>query len=106
MGDRRLEPVRKHVLQDGALYSGQVRRDYTSRTPDELIPDGKGKIKWPNGDKYSGRFMGGKPHGNGVKTIVADSTIIEGTFRDGLAFDRGKMTRENANGVIEFVYEG
>jgi hypothetical protein len=49
--------------------------------------------------------MGGKPHGDGVKT-VADNTIIEGTFRDGLAFDQGKMTRENASGVIEFVYEG
>jgi len=105
MGERRLEPVQKHVLQDGALYTGQVRRDPTSRTPDELIPDGKGKIKWPNGDKYRGRFMGGLPHGEGVKFIAADNTGIEGTFRNGLAFGQGKMTREK-DGKIEYVYEG
>lgn len=76
MGERRPEPVRKHVLSDGALYSGQVRKDPTSKTPDEMFPDGKGKIKWPNGDKYSGRFMNGVPQGEGIKTIVASNISI------------------------------
>lgn len=72
--ERRPEPVKKHVLPDGALYSGQVRRD--PMRPDELIPDGKGKIKWPNGDKYSGRFVSGMPNGDGTKEIVATGTKI------------------------------
>ena len=106
LGERRPDPVRKHVLPDGALYSGQVRRDTLSKTPDELIPDGKGKLKWPNGDKYGGRFVGGVPQGDGVKLFVADNTTIQGSFRNGMACGRGKMTRENAQGQIEYCYEG
>ena len=49
--------------------------------------------------------MGGLPNGEGVKIIAADNTTIEGTFRNGLAFGRGKMTREN-KGAIELAYEG
>ena len=49
--------------------------------------------------------MGGLPNGEGVKIIAADNTTIEGTFRNGLAFGRGKMTREN-KGTIELAYEG
>ena len=78
MGERRPDPVKKYVLADGALYSGQVRRDAVR--PDELIPDGKGKVKWPNGDKYSGRFVGGVPNGEGIKQILATGISIQGTF--------------------------
>ena len=72
--ERRPDPVKKMVLPDGALYSGQVKRD--AIRPDELIPDGKGKIKWPNGDKYSGRFINGMPHGEGIKQVVASGITI------------------------------
>ena len=78
MGERRPEPVKKYVLPDGALYSGMVRKD--ALRPEEFIPDGKGKIKWPNGDKYQGRFVGGVPNGEGIKEIVVSGTVIQGTF--------------------------
>ena len=59
--EKRPEPVKKMHLPDGGLYSGHVRRD--PMRPDELVPDGVGKIKWPNGDKYRGRFLNGVPNG-------------------------------------------
>jgi len=74
MTERRPDPVKKMVLPDGALYSGQVRRDALKF--EELIPDGRGKIKWPNGDKYSGRFINGMPNGEGIKQIVASGVTI------------------------------
>ena len=108
LGERRAEPVRKHVLPDGALYSGQVRRDLSKQNRDELVPDGRGKIKWPNGDKYSGRFMAGRPHGEGVKvmTVPEGTTTIEGIFHNGFACGPGKMNQDNAQGEMEFAYEG
>ena len=63
--ERRPDPVTKYVLPDGALYTGQVGRD--AKNPTLFVPDGKGKIKWPNGDKYSGRFINGVPTGEGIK---------------------------------------
>lgn len=76
--ERRPDPVKKMLLPDGGLYSGHVRRDALHQ--DELLPDGVGKIKWPNGDKYRGRFMNGVPNGRGIKQIVATGTTIEGNF--------------------------
>ena len=72
--DKRPDPVKKMSLPDGGLYSGHVRRDPIK--PDELVPDGLGKIKWPNGDKYRGRFLNGVPNGKGIKQILATGTTI------------------------------
>ena len=99
----RLEKVMKHVLKDGARYSGYVLK---AQQDEDLVPEGRGKIKWPNGDKYSGYFKGGLPHGKGTKIIADKNTVIEGLFRNGLAHGQGKMTRANAEGIIEFHYEG
>ena len=82
MNERQMK--RKFVLADGSIYTGQVRID-TSKNKEELLPDGQGKIKWPNGDKYQGGFVGGRPHGNGAKTIVSTRTIIKGAFLYGMA---------------------
>ena len=79
----RLEKVMKHVLKDGARYSGYVLK--AQQDNEDLIPEGRGKIKWPNGDKYSGYFKGGLPHGKGTKIIADKNTVIEGLFRNGLA---------------------
>lgn len=78
----RLEKVMKHVLKDGARYSGYVLK---ANQDEELVPEGRGKIKWPNGDKYSGYFKAGQPHGKGTKHIAEKNTVIEGLFRNGLA---------------------
>ena len=37
---------------------------------------------------------------------MSQKITIEGTFHNGKAFGRGKMTRENAEGAIEMSYEG
>ena len=79
----RLEKVMKHVLKDGARYSGYVLRSQNNQ--EELIPEGRGKIKWPNGDKYSGYFKSGVPHGQGTKIYQEKNTVIEGQFRNGVA---------------------
>lgn len=76
-------PVRKQVLADGALYSGQVKVVRSGGAADQLVPDGRGKIKWPTGDKYSGKFLSGQPHGEGTKVFAASNTKIEGTFMGG-----------------------
>mmetsp|Transcript_32543 Transcript_32543/g.40329 ORF Transcript_32543/g.40329 Transcript_32543/m.40329 type:complete len:176 (+) Transcript_32543:469-996(+) len=105
MTERRPDPVKKMLLPDGGLYSGHVRRD--PLRPDELVPDGVGKIKWPNGDKYRGRFTNGVPNGQGIKQIVATGITIQGNFTQYMAQDKeGKMTRENATGAVEYSYEG
>ena len=38
----RLEKVMKHVLKDGARYSGYVLK---GNQDEELVPEGRGKIK-------------------------------------------------------------
>ena len=70
------------MLKDGAKYSGYVTKSYKD---DEVVPEGRGKIKWPNGDKYSGYFKNGLPHGKGTKIIVDKNTVIEGQFKNGMA---------------------
>lgn len=101
--DRELK--KKVVLSDGSIFTGQARRDLSKNT-EEYIPDGQGKIKWPNGDKYQGAFVAGKPQGHGIKTIKATSSIIKGVFLYGMACGQGEMTRQNANGEIELSYQG
>ena len=65
-----------------------------------------GKIKWPNGDKYQGGFVAGKPHGNGAKTFVKSRTVIKGVFLYGFACGQGELQRENAEKQIELSYKG
>ena len=100
----RVERVIKHVLRDGSKYTGFATKSATNE--DERIPEGRGKIKWPNGDKYMGYFKNGQPHGQGTKILAERNTVIEGQFRNGMAYGEGKMTRANAEGIVELHYEG
>ena len=40
----------------------QVKKDPNANA-NEFVPDGLGKIKWPNGDRYDGEFISGKLQG-------------------------------------------
>ena len=104
MNERQMK--KKFVLADGSIYTGQVRLDTTNKNQEEWIPDGQGKIKFPSNDKYQGGFVGGKPHGNGAKTIVATRTVIKGVFLYGMACGNGEMQQENEERAIELVYKG
>ena len=50
------------TLPDGSMYTGQVKKDPNANA-NEYVPDGLGKIKWPNGDRYDGEFISGKLQG-------------------------------------------
>ena len=67
------------------MYTGQVKKDPDAKTSDDYLPDGLGKIKWPNGDRYDGQFTLGKPQGQGTKTNKATGTVIQGNFMFGQA---------------------
>ena len=82
MNERQMK--KKCPMPDGSIYTGQVRVD-VSKSQEEWLPDGKGKIRWPNGDKYQGGFVAGKPHGEGAKTFAQTRTVIRGMFLYGFA---------------------
>ncbi len=60
----------------------------------------KGKMEWHSGDKYSGEFSFGKPHGKGILTY-ANGSSYEGKFHYGVPNGFGKMIYEDKS-----VYEG
>ena len=41
---------------------------------------GKGTAVWPNGDRFDGEFVGGKRHGQGVKTNKNGKVIAQGIW--------------------------
>lgn len=101
--------VIKYVLPDGARYSGEVviiRRlnRFNGKEEDTSVPQGKGKIHWPGGDKYRGQFHDGAPNGEGIKTFVEDQTVIECTFINGHAQGEGRLTRPGE--AAGLVYTG
>ena len=99
--------VTKHILADGARYTGEVITKQKVQRPsnnivEEKVPQGKGKILWPSGDKYKGYFYDGIPTGKGEKTF-ADRSVLKCIFRNGVATGYGKLTIPGENGL---VYEG
>lgn len=102
------EIVTKHVLPNGARYTGEVikvqkQQRSSMKWVEEHVPQGKGKILWPNGDKYKGQFHDGVPNGEGEKTFAEDMSVLQCTFINGYAQGHGKLTKPGDTG---FVYEG
>ena len=58
-------------------------------------------VDLPDGAKYGGEFVNGRPHGQGVKTWPS-GLGYEGEFRDGKANGRGVETELLSN----LVYDG
>ena len=46
---------------------------------------------WPNGSKYVGELINGKPHGQGTQTII-DGAVYVGEFKNGLRHGQGTYT--------------
>ncbi len=55
-------------------------------------------VDLPDGAKYGGEFVNGRPHGQGVKTWPS-GLGYEGEFRDGKANGRGVETRADGTRI-------
>ena len=69
---KNLEQLPTLLLDGGLKYKGQVKNG---------IPNGLGKLVWPNGDYYKGEFRNGKRHGKG-KRINKDGSNYNGEYED------------------------
>lgn len=54
------------------------------------MPNGQGKLTWPNGDFYEGAFLNGKRHGYG-KRINMDSSEYTGEYFEDKPHGRGNF---------------
>ena len=54
-------------------------------------PAGNGKIQWANGDTYEGEWRNAQPHGTGKKTYL-DGSVYQGEFVRGQQQGQGKLT--------------
>ena len=92
----------KVTYADGTVYEGEwrdggpIHRGASRRG----VPEGHGKLTFPNGDVYKGDFKNDKREGNG-KVTYANGDVYEGKF----ATDKreGQGTYTGADGE---VYEG
>jgi hypothetical protein len=76
-------------------FSSQTGLSFEGTWKDGLM-DGRGSIKFANGDEYDGELAAGALHGVG-RYAAADGSIFEGQFRDGQRDGAGMLTL--ANGV-------
>ena len=60
------------MLDGGLRYKGDVVAQ---------VPHGTGKLVWPNGDTYHGRFRNGKREGKG-RRVNADGSNFSGDYED------------------------
>ena len=65
-------------LPDGSLYNGDLKYN--------VIRDGTGHNKWPNGREYKGEWFNDQPHGKGTMTL-SEKSFYRGEF----VYGRGKI---------------
>ena len=69
------------ILEGGLKYQGKLVGG---------VPNGQGKITWPNGDLYEGVFKNGKRHGFG-KRINMDGSEYTGEYFEDKPHGKGKI---------------
>ena len=90
---KKYEGIGKLIFYNGGYYIGQFK---------DNLPNGKGKIYFPNGNiRYDGEIKNFKREGNG-KFFYNDGYYYIGQFKDNKF--HGKGTEYNKNGNI--IYEG
>jgi hypothetical protein len=78
------------VLLDSFISHFTLSSPYTKIS----VPDGRGVMKFPNGDIYDGEFMNGLMHGNGKYTSAKDNRVYNGEWWGGEKNGKGEITEE------------
>lgn len=73
-------------LPDGSLYKGDLKYN--------VIRDGQGHNKWPNGREYIGQWFNDQPHGKG-KLILPDGGFYKGEFVYGSYHGFGQLKEKD-----------
>eukprot|EP00347_Sterkiella_histriomuscorum_P017712 403348285 len=71
------------TLPDGSQYEGEFQ---------ELMPHGKGQMKYKNGNDYKGIFVFGVKQGYGRYFDKRDNSLYEGEFKNDMFNGKGKYT--------------
>ena len=83
-------------LENGALYNGEAVKEITNTRSFDvglMLPHGRGEIFYDNGDRYTGQFYKGKPHGLGTKKTRTSYETHTGSFKEGRAEGYGTLYR-------------
>ncbi len=75
-------------LPDGSLYSGELKYN--------VIREGVGHNKWPNGREYNGEWFNDQPHGKGT-LMISDKSSYTGEFVYGSYHGFGQLKQENSS---------
>lgn len=87
-----LHPIAQLVYSDGKVYEGETQN---------LIPHGRGKMKWSSNRQYQGEFCDGNIDGIG-RMIYENGDIYEGKWENGLRSGKGSFFSKSA----QTKYEG
>lgn len=80
-GDGKRHGLGTYTWEDGTVYQGRWRND---------LMEGKGSLKFANGNKYEGNFSKSMPFGMGVY-MWANGDVYQGGFLDGKMHGRGLL---------------
>ena len=73
------------TYDDGRVYVGEVKAGEDGQD----IPNGKGVMTWPKGDKYEGDWVDGKREGKG-RFVSYEGDIYTGEFKNDMKSGKGK----------------
>jgi len=76
------------LFPDGSKYKGEFR---------DLKPNGKGYIRYVNGNTYKGDFVLGVREGKGILFEKRSNSIYEGDFKDDMFNGHGKYTHSDGS---------
>lgn len=74
--------VRTHTFRDGSVYHGEQPRG-------ARVPDGRGKLTYPNGDVYDGEFHHGRRQGRGL-FVFFNGDVYNGQWLKNRPHGRGR----------------
>jgi hypothetical protein len=82
---------RVYEFPNGIKFEGQINIDG--------LPDGRGKITYPDGTNYEGEWLKGKKHGKG-KQMFAAQEHYEGNWKDNMKDGEGTYVFANGDQYI------
>ena len=73
-------------MEDGSKYLGYI---------ENKLPNGKGRMEYPDGEVYEGDWKEGIRHGEFGRNEYTDGSLYEGSWDQGRFHGRGKYTAVN-----------